>query len=156
MSLTAFYALAAFTLVFAVFAVTTANMVRAAFSLAITFFLIAGLYLLLGSPALAAIQFMVNASAIPIMTLFIIMMTRSRSSGAPRTWQIAAGLLAAAAALVFFKGAVGHHDGQINPVSPELLGSNLLQAALLPFEVASVLLLLAMVGAIALARRRSG
>ncbi|WP_456445363.1 NADH-quinone oxidoreductase subunit J [Deinococcota bacterium DY0809b] len=156
MSLTAFYALAAFVLVFAILAVTTASMVRAALSLAITFFLIAGLYLLLGSPALAAIQFMVNASAIPIMTLFIIMMTQSRTSAGPRSWQIAAGLLAAAAALVFFKGNVGHGDGQITPVSPETLGVNLLQAALLPFEVASVLLLLAMVGAIVLARRRAG
>ncbi len=156
MSLTAFYALAAFTLVFAVLAVTTANMVRAAFSLAVTFFLIAGLYLLLGSPALAAVQFMVNASAIPIMTLFIIMMTQSRASAGPRSWQIAAGLLAAAAALVFFKGNVGHGDHQIAPVGPEVLGGHLLQAALLPFEVASVLLLLAMVGAIVLARRRAG
>ncbi|WP_293172674.1 NADH-quinone oxidoreductase subunit J [Oceanithermus sp.] len=155
MSLTAFYVLAAFILIFAVLAVTTANMVRAALSLAVTFFLVAGLYLLLGSPALAAIQFMVNASAIPIMTLFIIMMTQSRTSPAPRTWQLVAGFLAAAAALVFFKGAVGHGDGQITPVSPETLGVNLLQAALLPFEVASVLLLLAMVGAIVLARRRA-
>lgn len=155
MSLTAFYVLAAFVLVFAIFAVTTASMVRAAFSLAITFFLIAGFYLLLGSPALAAIQFMVNASAIPIMTLFIIMMTQSRNSAAPRSWQIVTGLLAAAAALVFFKGHIGQGDGQITPVSPETLGVNLLQAALLPFEVASVLLLLAMVGAIVLARRRT-
>ncbi|HGY10502.1 MAG TPA: NADH-quinone oxidoreductase subunit J [Oceanithermus profundus] len=156
MSLTAFYALAAFTLVFALFAVTTANMVRAAFSLAVTFFLIAGLYLLLGSPALAAVQFMVNASAIPIMTLFIIMMTQSRRSAAPRSWQVGVGFLAAAVALVFFRSAVVHGEGRVAPVSPEALGTNLLQAALLPFEVASVLLLLAMVGAIVLARRRAG
>ncbi len=156
MSLTAFYALAAFILLFALLAVTTANMVRAALSLAVTFFLIAGLYVLLGSPALAAIQFMVNASAIPIMTLFIIMMTQSRNSPAPKSWQIALGALAAAAALVFFRVAVDHGDSSVASASPAVLGEGLLRAALLPFEVASVLLLLAMVGAIVLARRRAG
>jgi len=155
-SLTAFYVLAAFIIVFAVFAVTTANMVRAAFSLAITFFLIAGLYLMLGSPALAAIQFMVNASAIPIMTLFIIMMTQSRSTPAPRVWEMVLGLVAAAGALVFFRQAVVHGDGRISPMGADLLGQGLLRSALLPFEIASVLLLLAMVGAIVLARREDG
>ncbi|WP_457637381.1 NADH-quinone oxidoreductase subunit J family protein [Oceanithermus sp.] len=156
MSLTAFYLLAALIIVFAVFAVTTANMVRAAFSLAITFFLVAGLYLMLGSPALAAIQFMVNASAIPIMTLFIIMMTQSRSTPTPRTWEMVLGLVAAAGALVFFRQAVVHGDSQITPAGTAVLGEGLLRAALLPFEIASVLLLLAMIGAIALARRRDG
>lgn len=156
MSLTAFYLLAAFIIIFAVFAVTAVNMVRAAFSLAVTFFLIAGLYLMLGSPALAAIQFMVNASAIPIMTLFIIMMTQSRTTPTPRLWQLTLGLLAAAGALVFMRAAVSHGDGQITPASTAVLGEGLLSAALLPFEVASVLLLLAMVGAIVLARRRAG
>jgi NADH:ubiquinone oxidoreductase subunit 6 (subunit J) len=155
-TLTAFYALAAFIIIFAILAVTSANMVRAAFSLAITFFLVAGLYLMLGSPALAAIQFMVNASAIPIMTLFIIMMTQSRSTPPPRTWEMVLGLVAAAGALVFFRQAVVHGDGQITPAGTAVLGEGLLRAALLPFEIASVLLLLAMVGAIVLARRRAG
>ncbi len=156
MSLTAFYLLAVFIIAFAVVAVTATNMVRAAFSLAVTFFLIAGLYLMLGSPTLAAIQFMVNASAIPIMTLFIIMMTQSRTTPTPRLWQMVLGFIAAAAVLGFLRAAVEHGESQTTAASTAVLGEGLLSAALLPFEVASVLLLLAMVGAIALARRRAG
>ncbi len=153
MSLVAFAILAGLILAGALVVVFSSNIVRAAVALAFTFFLIAGLYFMLGSPMLAVVQFAVNAAAIPILTLFIIMMTRSRSV------RPASGIfvLVALAVVIAFAGGLwaylGGAETQVFPVSPEGIGLRLLSVTLLPFEVASVLLLLAMVGAIVLARR---
>ncbi len=154
MSVLGFAILAGLVLAGALVVVLSENIVHAAVALAFTFFFIAGLYVLLGSPLLAVIQFAVNAAAIPILTLFIIMTTQSRRV------RPAAGvfyLVAGALAVVFLAGLwayLGAPQEAFRPLSPEGLGVRLLTVTLLPFEVASVLLLLAMVGAVVLARRR--
>jgi len=148
-----FAILAGLVLAGALVVVLSENVVHAAVALAFTFFFIAGLYLMLGSPMLAVIQFAVNAAAIPILTIFIIMTTQSRrvrpASGA--LYLIA--VVLAGAFLYGLWGLLGAPQTAFRPVSPEGLGARLLSVTLLPFEVASVLLLLAMVGAIVLARR---
>ena len=154
MSVVGFAILAGLILAGALVAVLSENIVHAAVALAFTFFFIAGLYVLLGSPLLAVIQFAVNAAAIPILTLFIIMTTQSRRiRPASGVFYLVAGFLA----LVFLAGLWGYlgaPETAFRPLGPEGLGVRLLTVTLLPFEVASVLLLLAMVGAVVLARRR--
>ena len=154
MSLWAFAILAALVLAGAMVAVLSENIVHAAVALAFTFFFVAGLYVLLGSPLLAVIQFAVNAAAIPILTLFVIMTTQSRRVRPARGvfYAVAAGLA------LLFLAALWRHLGAgeriVYALNPEGLGERLLTDTLLAFEVASVLLLLAMVGAVVLARRR--
>ncbi len=153
MSAVGFAVLAALVLAGALVVVLAENVVHAAVALAFTFFFVAGLYLMLGSPMLAVIQFAVNAAAIPILTIFIIMTTQSRRV---RPASGALYLVAVFLAAVFLYGLwafLGAPATAFRPVSPEGIGARLLSVTLLPFEVASVLLLLAMVGAIVLARR---
>ena len=171
MSVLGFAILAGLIIAGALVVVLSENIVHAAVALAFTFFFVAGLYVLLGSPLLAVIQFAVNAAAIPILTLFIIMTTQSRRiRPASGVFYLVAGFLA----LVFLVGLWGYlgapETGHLalhglwadsgsseiafRPLGPEGLGVRLLTVTLLPFEVASVLLLLAMVGAVVLARRR--
>ena len=154
MSLVGFAVLAALIIAGALVVVLSENIIHAALALAFTFFFVAGLYVMLGSPLLAVIQFAVNAAAIPILTLFVIMTTRTRRARpAPAVFY----LVALGLALVFLAGLwgyLGFGETKVWPHSPQGLGARLLSVTLLPFEVASVLLLLALVGAVVLARRR--
>ena len=148
-----FAILAGLTLAGALVAVLARNIIHAAVALAFTFFFIAGLYVLLGNPLLAVIQFAVNAAAIPILTIFVIMTTQTRSVKPAN-----AALLGTAAlfGVLFLWGLwqyLGFGATKVHPVPPAGFGGRLLGFTLLPFEIASVLLLLAMVGAIVLARR---
>lgn len=165
-----FYLVALVILATAVYAVSSPKLINAALSLALSFFAIGGLYALLGSPFLAILQVLVNAGAIPIVTIFIIMMTQSRVSRV-RTPSVAYYAVAAAALLlVAFRtvpqvashaAATGRTLVDVTPVGTAMLGERLLSSpqtngqagTLLAFELASVILLVAMVGAIVLARR---
>lgn len=172
-SLVAFYLVSALVLGFAVLAVTAANLVRAALALAFSFFSVAGIFWLLGSPFLAVLQLVINAGAIPIVTIFIVMMTQSRTSRL-RTPVTALGalflVLPLAAVLLAFALPL-RAPAQPVALGVERLGVELLRlpgqtvrlstgevmvvqgGTLVPFEVASVILLVALVGAIILARR---
>lgn len=155
----------------AIYAVSSPKLINAALSLALAFFGIGGLYALLGSPFLAVLQVLVNAGAIPIVTIFIIMMTQSRLSRV-RTPSVAYYAVAAAALVLVavrtvpqvaaHASATGRNLASVTPVSTFSFGERLLSSpqtngqsgTLLAFEVASVILLVAMVGAIVLARRQ--
>ncbi len=174
-SLAAFYLIGTIAVGFAVVAVTSVNLVRAALALVFSFFTLAGIFWLLGSPFVAVQQLVVNAGAIPIVTIFIVMMTRSRSeTGGNVIVPLSAALLAVPAGLALLwllSGPVGQADS-ITPISTERIGAELLSqrgaelelstgplsvetGSLIAFEATAVVLLVAFVGAIILARRES-
>jgi NADH-quinone oxidoreductase subunit J len=168
MSALAFYVVSLVVVVTAMYAVSSPKLLNAALGLAASFFAIGGLYALLGSPFLTVLQVLVNAGAIPIVTVFIIMMTQSRiiklkDTLSPVLALVALGIIALPMFAFLFRfrdsGAV---VATANPVSTKQIGEILMgspettgqrMGALLAFEVASVILLVAMIGAIVLAKR---
>ena len=161
-----FYAFAALIVAAAIAVVTTKNVVRAALYLVTVFAGVVAQYLLLAAEFVAVTQILVYIGAIMVLMLFGIMLTRARIGRdvdlTQDTWWLG---LITAVALVGVMGyalidAFGDDplppDTQINSVA----GSNsatvsdaIFSQYLIPFEVVSVLLLAALVGAIVLARK---
>ncbi len=157
-----FYLVALGILSTAIYAVASPKLLNSAVSLAFSFFAIGGLFAMLGNTYLFILQFLINAGAIPIVTVFIIMMTQSRRIRLRSNLNAAAALLAIvvlAGSLWSFwnryQGSAVTQGKQITPTPTPELGVKLLSAdgTLLAFELASVLLLLAMIGAIVLTKR---
>jgi NADH-quinone oxidoreductase subunit J len=155
----------AFTLLSALLVVTRPNLVHASLWLIATLAGVAVFFVLLEAPFLAAVQVVIYIGAIAILIIFAVMLTRRvMSDSGPqvnRNWWGAAlaavlifgGLVAlfsqmpAAAAL--FPAAIVDADGLLEELGRSLVDVN---RYVLPFEVASVLLLAAMIGAIVIAR----
>jgi len=159
----AFVILLLVTVTSAVFVVTTKNIVHAAVFLALTFLGLAGMYLLLSAPFIAFAQVLIYVGAITVLILFAVMLTAQRIMREPRhglAWRIVSALVSLA---VFFALYVVINQGPwpqspsavVHPDSEQYvtqLTSGLLGTYLFPFEVASVLLLVALAGAIILAK----
>jgi NADH-quinone oxidoreductase subunit J len=156
--------------ILAIAAITTAlgmllsrSAVYAALYLVLNFSTVALFYVLLSAPFIAMSQISVYAGAIMVLFLFVIMLLGTELL--PRTgvlpWQkpvaVALALLLAGEAvyLLFVRGTTSGSIPQ--PVetfgSPQAVGRALFNEYLLPFEITSILLLVAMVGAIVLARQ---
>jgi NADH-quinone oxidoreductase subunit J len=139
------------------------NAIYAALNLIINFSTIAIFYLLLGAPFIALTQITVYAGAIMVLFLFVIMLLGAEQLGGQSTlrWQrpvafiLGAGLLLEAAYLVLIRLTGGAPVEEIATGfgTPTAVGDTLFNAYLLPFEVISILLLAAMVGAIVLTKR---
>ena len=160
-------------LVLAMIAIATAvgmlvsrNAIYSALFLVLNFTTVAVFYLLLGAPFIAMAQITVYAGAIMVLFLFVIMLLGAESL--PRAevipWQrplaiILAVLLAGEAAFLLITRAglaqaVTAPDPVVNTVGAlRQLGQALFSQYLLPFEVTSILLLVAMVGAIVLTQK---
>ena len=140
------------------------NAVHSALFLVVNFAVVAVFFLLLNAPFIAMVQVTVYAGAIMVLFLFVIMLLGAellRHSGSVLRWQPAlAGVLAAlflgVAGYVFiFRGAGGVPTPLADPKTfggPQGLGLELYQNYLLPFELTSFLLLVAMIGAVILTR----
>lgn len=142
------------------------NAVYSALFLVLNFTTVAVFYLLLGAPFIAMAQITVYAGAIMVLFLFVIMLLGAESLPAAEVlpWQkplaaLLAVALAVEATLIFLtraqlSGNVTPPDASLN-LSASLvdLGNTLFTQYLLPFEVTSILLLVAMVGAIVLIRK---
>ena len=140
--------------------------VYAALFLVLNFGTVAVFYILLNAPFIGMAQITVYAGAIMVLFLFVIMLlgTESLPTSKALPWQrplaiILAVILAVEAGYLLFMRAVP--GGAIaQPVqsfgSPQDVGLALFNQYLLPFEVTSVLLLIAMVGAIVLTRKEKG
>lgn len=139
------------------------NPVYAAMSLVAAFFLLAGLYLMLTAHLLAFLQVMVYAGAIMVLFLFVIMLLSLTDAelGVPR-WTVMKwlGAIGAVALLVVIAAAIRSAGrGPMQPVAEDFgtvkaVGRLLFTQYLLPFEAASVLLLVAIVGAVVIAKQR--
>ena len=164
MSEVVFYVFAAVAIVSAVLAITRKNAVASALWLVLMFFSLAGVYVMLEAYFVAVVQVLVYAGAIMVLFLFVIMLLDLRSEelailGAPDFTKF--GLLAAGAFLALTVGliwnspqaftlpATGGPDG-----SASTIGFWMFNRWLLAFEVASVLLLAAILGAVILTKRR--
>ncbi len=165
----AFYSLAALILGFAILVITARNTVHSVLFLVVNFLFVAALYVLLGAQFLAVIQVLVYAGGIVVLYLFVVMLVnlkrppeqhkdRHRKSGVAFVLAcILLGEIGLIAAWGYLKPAgasamtaVSRADAARNV---EQVGWLLYTKYLVPFEVASMLLLVAMVGAIVLARR---
>lgn len=155
---------AVFALAGAVITVAARNPIRGAMGLLATIVGIAGLYLLLSAEFLAVIQLLVYAGAVVVLFLFVIMLL-GPSASSPRDGRtalpryIGAGVffvLAAAAIALLARSGKGELT-KLMPTSPRLgtiegLGSELFRDGIVPFELSGALLLVAVVGAVAVAR----
>ena len=159
-----FYVLASVALLSGLMVITRRNPVHCALFLVGVFICVAGVYVLLGAEFLAAVQLLVYAGGIMVLFLFVIMLVkldRMPRRGRTRFMVIAGILLAVALAgllgSLLYKGGEGGVTGPApqapgEPGNLERVGLSLFRDYLLPFEVASVFLLVAMVVAIVLAR----
>ncbi len=142
------------------------NAVYSALNLILNFVTVAIFYLLLNAPFIALAQITVYAGAIMVLFLFVIMLLGAESLHHAGTllWQrplafaLSAILLVEAAYILFIRpGTLSLGDAVESAFgSPAAVGEVLFSRYLLPFEVISVLLLAAMVGAIVLTKRRRG
>ena len=137
------------------------NIVHSAFMLGGVFVSIAGLYLLLNADFVAAAQLLVYVGAVNVLILFAIMLVNKEEDFAPlpKAWArkaltglVSLGLFALLGTMVL---ATPWSYSTATPVNNSIviIGEHFFTDFLLPFELASVLLLMAMVGAIILARR---
>lgn len=156
-----FIILSLITLGAALAVVTSKNLFHSALFLVLSFVGVAALYVLLEAPFLAAVQILVYVGAIAILIVFAIMLTR-RLMARDLVQRNAQWGWSALAAVLFFV-ALGLILLQVNwPVveaavpkeTISILGQDLMNTYLVPFEVASVLLLVALVGSIIIARER--
>jgi len=132
----------------------TRNVVHAAFWLLEVMIALAGLFLLLSAEFMAMVQLLVYAGAVAVLVLFVIMLTLRRREDAirPRDWSWPA----AGMALVFCGlalGAIARYKptiGRMPQVVPGVaaFGKLLFTTWMLPFEMASLILLVALVGAV--------
>lgn len=164
--LAVFLGLAVVTVASALGMLFSRSAVYSALFLVLNFATVAMVYFLLGAPFIALAQVTVYAGAIMVLFLFVIMLLGADRAGAgpvPRAWQwqriAAIGLGAILAGetvyLVFSRGgmsSVAHSALAAGQGGPAEIGTALFRDYLLPFEVTSVLLLVAMVGAIVLSR----
>ncbi len=174
-----FLVLAAVAIVASIAMVLARSSIHSALFLVVTFFCLAVLYLTLNAEFLAAIQILVYAGAIMVLFLFVITLlnpgreeTEDRL-GAQRPLALALGLgLLVEIVLLLSSGAVRDVLGDFPAAIPfeqqlgglsrpteqlgntEAVGIELFTTYLLPFEITSVLLLLAVIGAVVLAKRQ--
>jgi len=149
-----FVVLAVATLLGAAMVVLSDNVVHAAFWVLEVMIGIAGLYMLLSAGYLALVQIVVYAGAVSVLLLFTIMLTLRSREDAVRSldlsWTaggIALAVLAAAAMVVVSLEPVAERPPLVTPGIAEF-GRLLFTRWALPFEIASVVLLVALVGAV--------
>jgi NADH-quinone oxidoreductase subunit J len=159
-TLNLFYFLSFFGVLCALLVVFSRNAVHSVLYLILTFFAIAGHYILLNAQFLAAVHVIVYAGAIMVLFLYVIMLLNLNYEPEPhkKTYVKFAAAISAGLLLLVFVGTLKGADrlaalrgttevGLVND-----LGKMLFTEYLLPFEISSVLLLSAMVGAVMLGK----
>ncbi len=159
-----FYAFALFTIASAILVVTVRNIVHAAFSLMIMLFGVAGLYVFLQADFLAATQVIVYVGGVLVLILFGVMMTSGRLDMRIQIerGQLVWGGLVAALILLLLLSVISNtpqwkgieDDGVILEPTTHHIGEMIMKGEfLLPFEVISILLLVALIGAAMISRQ---
>jgi NADH-quinone oxidoreductase subunit J len=158
-----FWFLSALSLGGALMMVTSKNPVYSVLWLIVVFFAISGHYILLNAQFLAIVNIIVYAGAIMVLFLFVIMLMNLNADNEPQknAWMKVAGAIAGGSLLLVFVAALRQAEMlRIQPVHPggksgliELLGKALFTDFVLPFEIASVLFLSAMVGAVVIGKK---
>lgn len=157
-----FLTLALISVATALLMVFSKNPVHSVLYLIVTFFAIAGQYVLLNAQFLAVVHIIVYAGAIMVLFLFVLMLLNLNQSTEPQKstrWKVSAAI-AAGTLLVTLVGAL-KGSAQITPAETangqvglvENLGRVLFTDFVVPFEIAGILFLAAMVGAVLVGKR---
>jgi len=159
-----FYFFATIAIVSAVLVITMRNAVHSAIALIFTLLSLAGFYLMLYAPFVAGVQIILYVGGIMVLFLFVIMLVNLEQAQQEEQFnqQWLVGLLAtlvlgALLGYVFVKGkgVFPERLAQLPEAeNTQQIGAMLYGQYLLPFEIASVLLLVAMVGAVVMAKRK--
>lgn len=163
-----FFAYFAVTLtVLSILVVTRKNPVHGVMWMLILFIHIAGLYLFLNAEFLAAIQIIVYAGAILVLYLFVVMLLNLRKIEKERKFQSIwiVGLLVSAAFILLLLPVLSEFavypalgEYSIEKITTEghikVIGNILFTKFLLPFEIASLILLVSIIGAVVLSKRK--
>jgi NADH-quinone oxidoreductase subunit J len=163
-----FYTLAVMLIGFSILTVTARNPVRSAVYLISALLAVAGLFFLLHAEFVGAVQVLVYVGGIMVLFLFVIMLVSLRQAMAEehagRHWKAGVALavvLVIELVYMLLRGAGPLQFRELPPLvleadtmNTESVGSALYTTYLLPFEIASVILLVAIVGAVVLAKRR--
>jgi NADH-quinone oxidoreductase subunit J len=156
-----FYLLAAIILVTTGLAITRRNLVHAVVYLVFSFFGSAMMFYLFGAPLLAALEVIIYAGAIMILFLFIIMMVKAETSEGRlfpiRQWLpiVLIGVVYFVIGAVIVSSAPGSQVTlEIALAKPKVFGEYLFQRHWLVIEIVSLLLLIALVGALYLGRKK--
>ncbi len=162
MTLVLFLTLAVISVILSLLMVFSKNPVHSVLYLILTFFTIAGLYVMLNAQFLAVVHIIVYAGAIMVLFLFVLMLLNLNKESEPRksgawlfTSAITAGML-----LVTLVGALKGSIQVPVPAIPDTqvglvqnLGRVLFTEFVVPFEIAGILFLAAMVGAVLVGKR---
>ena len=159
-----FYSVACLTIISALFVVLNRNPVYSAVMLVLCFFSIAILYLLLEAYFVAVLEIIIYAGAIMVLFLFVIMLLDLGREAALPKLKILDKALSLFLVVIIFLGILtltmwdgGDLHQTLNPSSVgdiTAVGKALFTYFLLPFEVASLLLLVALIGTVYLAKKR--
>ena len=163
-----FYAFALITLVGGVLTITRRNAIHSAISLIVSLLGVAGLYLMQQAEFLFAVQIVLYVGGIMVLFLFVIMLVNldqaAKQRQFNRQWLVALAAVAVVAAEIayfMYRGAGSIHIAEAAvPGTPagigntEMIADSLFGEYLLPFEIASVLLLVAVVGSVVMAKKR--
>jgi len=159
-----FFGLALIAVVAAIAMIASRNAVYSALFLVFNFLTVATLYLLLNAAFIAVVQITVYAGAIMVLFLFVIMLlgTERESIDGGIRWQMSLAIvlglaLAVELAYVLLRSDIVQGslaDLSVEFGSPASIGRVLFSEYLVPFEVTSILLLVAMIGAIVITRKQ--
>lgn len=162
MTLYIFLTLAILSVIMALLMVLSRNPVHSVLFLILTFFAIAGQYVLLNAQFLAVVHIIVYAGAIMVLFLFVLMLLNLSRDSEPQKsnlWRVS-GAIASGCLLLTLVGAM---RGSIEIAAPEAenpgiglvenLGKVLFTEFVVPFEIAGILFLAAMVGAVLVGKR---
>ena len=156
-----FVLLGLITLGAAVMVVASHRLFHSALWLMLAFLGIAAVFILLNAEFLAVVQVLIYIGAISTLIIFAIMLSRSVMDPAERRFNDQWGVVGGFAALLFVTLAAivtrvpwPASGGEVPPDTIERLGAGFVGPYVVPFEVASVLLVVAMIGAIIIARER--
>jgi NADH-quinone oxidoreductase subunit J len=160
-----FYYLAAASVASAILAVTRRNPVHSMLWVLALFLHVAGIFLLAGAEFLAAVQVIVYAGAILVFYLFFLMLLDlpNETAGPPfgAHWPLCAGAGVMFAALAWYANVPGlvpaplAPPGGVQPGGLSAIGTTLFTRFALPFEIVSLILLAAVIGAVVIARRKT-
>jgi NADH-quinone oxidoreductase subunit J len=169
LELVLFYIFAAIAVVSAILVIQQRNVVHSAAFLGATLFAVAGIFLILNAEFLAGVQVIVYVGGILVLFVFVIMLISVERAEHERQYNRQWTIALVTSAILIAQIGYGLYQGKdsfnlppavIAPAVPargnsEMVGTALYTTYLLPFEIASILLLVAIVGAVVLAKRKT-
>jgi NADH-quinone oxidoreductase subunit J len=159
-----FYLLSGLAILSGVLVITRKNPIHSALALILTLLCLAGLYLMLYAPFVAGVQIILYAGGIMVLFLFVIMLVNLERSQKEKQFnqQWVAGILAALAlggllVAIYTKGSTLFVRPELRfpeAENTQQVGQMLYGNYMFPFEIASLLLLVAIIGAVVMAKKR--